>query len=270
MKSRIVILFVTFMAVLQTTLAQEEQHKPHFTVKGVAIGISSPELIDLMMVTMPGLGSNAKTMVNLQSVKTYMMPPRKASPAIGFAFTLASCLEFYSNFEKNYKVNLSPEYINLQLNKESRTDIRNALRLLVTDGTVSADVVPYGSLEIPKNLSSPMVFKLANYLQIFNTASREKSKVFEVQKALMRGNPVVVEMQVPEGFEKITNTKFWTSIGEPFNKTFSFLVVSYNLDLEAFEIQSSWSREWGIDGYLWVDFSDFGKMAQNGFVMVPQ
>jgi hypothetical protein len=264
------ILSLSILGISFTQVKAQIENQPHFNVKGVAIGISAPELIDLMMVTMPGLGSDAKTFVNIQSVKTYMMPPRKAGTTVGTSYTLASCLEFYSNFEKNYKANLSPDFINISLVKEPNSGIRNALKFLVTDGTISADLVPYGSIEMAKKFPDAVKFRLSNYLHIFNPLTREKSKVFEVQKALMRGNPVIVEVQVPESFDKIRNTKFWTSAGEPSAKTFSFLVVSYNLDLEAFEIQGSWGREWGSDGYLWVDFVDFGKMAQNGYVMVPQ
>jgi hypothetical protein len=270
MKSCNIFLLTAILMICAEAQAQVEEQRPHFNVKGVSIGISAPDLIDIMMVTMPGLGSNAKTMINLQSVKTYMMPPRKASAQLGMTYTIASCLEFYSNFEKNYKANLSPEFIGVQASRETSLDIRNALKFLVTDGTISADVMPYGSVKLPENAAQTARYKLNNYLHVFNPSSRENAKVFEVQKALMRGNPVIVELKVPEDFEKLRNTKFWTSIGDPLLKTYHFLVVSYNLDLEAFEVQGSWGREWGSDGYLWIDFNDFSRMAQNGYVMVPE
>ena len=256
----------------QNSNAQTDTLPADFTVKGMAIGISAPELIDQMMVVMPGLGSNAKAMMNQQSVKSYLMPPRQAGQrGTVMSYLLSTCMEFYSNFRKNYKVNLSPDFVALSLEREGKPDLKNALRFLVTDGTVSADIMPYDSPSIPRSVGATDKYKIDNYLQIFRETFRDNQKVFETQKALMRGNPVIVELQVPPGFEKISKTRFWTSTGsnsgEP--KVLPFLVVSYNLELESFEVLSAWGQEWGSDGYLWIDFDDFGEIAQNGFVMVP-
>lgn len=262
-------LFFTFFLV--KTTAQTDTLPPDFTIKGVAIGISAPELIEQMMVTMPGIGKNAKTMMNEQSIKPYLMPPRQASQSGAItSYTLSACLEFYTNFRKNYKVNLSPDFIALSLLKEGNLDLKNSLRFLVTDGTVSADIMPYDSPTIPRSTGAVDKYKISNYLQIFRETHRERQKVFEVQKALMRGNPVIVELKVPKGFENLRDTRFWTAIGnDTTGQTLPFLVVSYNLELEAFEVLSAWGPDWASNGYLWVDFDDFGEMAQNGFVMVP-
>ncbi len=251
--------------------AQDEPLPPHFTVKGVAIGISEPELIDQLMVTMPGLGSNARAMMNEQSVKPYIMPPRKVGQrGTVMSYALATCLEFYANFDQNYKVNLSPDFLARTLAKEGSADVKNALRLLVTNGTVSADAMPYDAAQMTVNQEDTKTYQIANYLQIFSKNHRKTQKVFEVQKALMRGNPVVAEISVPSNFRKIKDIRFWTNTGELGALTMPFVVVGYNLELEAFEIQSSWGTNWASDGYLWIDFEDFGEMAEAGFVMVPK
>lgn len=252
------------------TVAQTDTLPPDFTIKGMAIGISSPEMIDQMMAVMPGIGSNAKAMMNEQSVKSYLMPPRQVGDrGTVTSYLLSACMEFYTNFRKNYKVNLSPDFVSLSLAKEGNEELKNALRFLVTDGTVSADIIPYDSPNIPRSVNATEKFRITNYLQVFRDTHRDAQKVFEVQKALMRGNPVIVEMKTPDGFEKIRDTRFWTAIGKDFDNVMPFMVVGYNLELEAFEVLSAWGPEWGSDGYLWVDFDDFGEIALNGYVMVP-
>ncbi|MCB0520767.1 MAG: C1 family peptidase [Lewinellaceae bacterium] len=259
--------FIVFSTALS---AQTDTLPPDFTFKGMAIGISNPEMIDQMMAVMPGLGSNAKAMMNEQSVKSYLMPPREVGQrGTSTSYLLSACMEFYTNFRKNYKVNLSPDFVTLSLAREGNQDLKNALRFLVTDGTVSADIMPYDSPSIPRSAGATDKYRITNYLQIFRETHRDAQKVFEVQKALMRGNPVIVEMKTPDGFEKITDTRFWSSLGKDFNNVLPFMVVGYNLELEAFEVLSAWGPEWGSDGYLWVDFDDFGEIAQNGYVMVP-
>ena len=256
-------LFVIFYST-----AQEE--KPDFTVKGMAIGISSPQLIDQMMAIMPGLGSNAKSMMNEQSVKPYIMPPRMVGErGTVTSYTVATCLEFYHNFGKNYKVNLSPDFLAQKLFYEKDRDMKNALRLLVIDGTVSADVVPYDTKDVANKIDGADHYRISNYLHIFDSSKRNSQKTFEVQKSLMRGNPVIVEMKVPNEFRNLKKTRFYTSLNDAQDRSFSFVVVGYNLELEAFEILSSWGATWASDGYLWVGFEDFAKMAQNGYVMVP-
>lgn len=241
-----------------------------FTDKGVAIGISAPDMIDQMMVIMPGLGSNAKSMLTEQSVKPYLMPPRRiGAKGTLSSYTLASCLEFYANFEKNFKVNLSPDFLAQKLSQEGKNDISNALRILVTDGTVRADIMPYDATRLPSSVQETDKYAIANYLHIFGSDDREMKKNFEVQKALMRGNPVIVELKVPESFDQLKETRFYTSLNTERSKVLPFVVVGYNLDLEAFEILSSWGPSWASDGYLWIDFDDFGKMAEHGYVMVP-
>jgi hypothetical protein len=271
MYTRLSLTALLFSFFLLETTAQTDTLPPDFTIKGMAIGISAPEMVEQMMVTMPGLGSNAKAMLNEQSIKPFIMPPREISKqGMSASYTLSACLEFYTNYKKNYKVNLSPDYIALNLLREGNPDLKNSLRFLVTDGTVSADIMPYDSPTIPRSTGAVDKYKIVNYLQIFRETHRERQKVFEVQKALMRGNPVIVELEVPKGFDTLKDTRFWTAIGsEKDDKLMPFLVVSFNLELEAFEVLGNWGPEWGSHGYLWIDFDDFGEIAQNGYVMVP-
>ena len=255
---------------LFSNLFSQDDPKPDFTIKGTAIGISSPQMIDQMMAIMPGIGSNAKSMMSEQSVKAYFMPPRRVGQrGTVTSYALATCLEFYHNFGQNYKVNLSPDFLAQMLFYEKERDVKNALRLLVTDGTVRADVAPYDAENLPNRFPDADHYRISNYLHIFNKEKRNSVKVFEVQKALMRGNPVIVEMKVPKDFKNLKKTRFYTSFNNELIRKYSFVVVGYNLELEAFEVLSSWGAGWANDGYLWVGFEDFAEMVVNGYVMVP-
>jgi hypothetical protein len=181
-------------------------------------------------------------------------------------------MEFYTNFRKNYKVNLSPDFVSLQLEQPGTQDIRQILRFLVTDGTVPADFLPFGASRIPAGVEPPVRFRIANYLQLFPPEARSLQKVFEIQKALMRGNPVIVHMALPESVKTVSDTRFWAPsvpAGSTDSPLLPFLVVSYNLDLDAFEIMGPWGPEWGSDGYLWLKFDDVGRYCKEAFVLVP-
>lgn len=262
---------ILFFCLINSLTAQSDTINPQdLSEKGIQIGISEAELIEQMMVTIPGLGSNSREMLMEQSVKPYMMPPRKAGQKEeADSYALAACLEFYQNYRNNYKVNLSPDYINLNLKNQENQDLRNGFAFLINDGTVSAAIMPYEAASIPAAVFATQKFKINNYLHIFRTSMKGRHKVFEAKKALMRGNPVIFEMQVPENFDKLEDSKFWLKGSSKPAEVHPFVVVSYDQDLEAFEIMSSWGSDWGSNGFLWVDFEDFGKWAMNGYVMVP-
>ncbi|MDF1868507.1 MAG: C1 family peptidase [Saprospiraceae bacterium] len=238
--------------------------------KGVVFGVTEMELIDELMFTMPGLGSSSRDMLTEQSVKPYMMPPRKiAAKGSATSYAIASCLEFYVNFDKNYKVNLSPDFIELNLGQKKNYPIKDAFTFMSSTGTVSAAIMPYESKTIPAGVFATEKYKIANFLHIFRPEMKTRQKVFEAKKALMRGNPVIIEMQIPENFKDLKNTKYWMPSTDKPTETHPFVIVGFDQDLESFEILSTYGSEWGRNGYMWVEFDDLAKYATDGFVMVP-
>ena len=86
----------------------------------------------------------------------------------------------------------------------------------------------------------------------------------------MRGNPVVVEMQVTNDFKNLKQTRFWqASSGDTTPAGTQFLVVvGYDEERKAVELLNSWGREWGNGGYVWMSYDDFGTLATNGYVLI--
>ena len=86
----------------------------------------------------------------------------------------------------------------------------------------------------------------------------------------MRGNPVVVEIQVTAEFKNLKQTRFYDpKLGDKTAAgTQHLVVVGYDEERRAFELQNSWGREWGNGGYIWVSYDDLGTLAMNGFVLM--
>ncbi|MBL7794612.1 MAG: hypothetical protein JNK77_19920 [Saprospiraceae bacterium] len=238
--------------------------------KGVRLGISEPELIDQFLFAVPGVGSNVRDLLEQKSLKPYLMPVRDVGAHDNeLAYISASCLEYYINLNSNYKDNLSPDYISLNLNASGKQDTpEEILRFLAQTGTVSAAIMPYGAKTITGAVFNTPKRKISNYLYLFRELTKDHQRTYETKKALMRGHPVLVTMQVDEGFRAQRNTKTWAPSG-PVQRVFPFLVVGFDENQEAFELLSCWGPNWGLGGYLWVKYTDFGKFASDGFVMVP-
>lgn len=271
MNKSIVCLIISIAFTSLLTAQVETGKKRNPTDATNQIGINDVQMIEQLMFTVPGVGSNARTLLREQSVKPYMMPVRK----VGFrgselSYALASCLEFYVNLNKNYKVNLSPDFIKLSIeNAGKAVNLEEAFAFLVKNGTVSAAIMPYDSPALTSAVYATQKFNIQNYLHVFRPFTKERQKVFEVRKALMRGNPVLVRINANSSIKALSGQNTLT-LGGAANETYTFIVVGYDEDKNALELMSSWGPTWGNSGYAWVSYDDFGKYATDGFVMLPQ
>ncbi len=233
------------------------------------LGVLDADLIDRMMPIVEGVGGTAREMLQQQSVKPYMMPVRKVGVhGSDLSYALATCLEYYVNLDKNYKLNLSPDYISLNIENAGRNvTLTDAFQFLAQEGTVNAAIVPYEATELTGAVYSTQKFKIQNYLHIFREVTPARQRVYEVRKALMRGNPVLVELKSDEQIKNITDSRNL----EPADgmQLFPLIVVGYDEGQQAFEVMSCWGRNWGVDGYIWISYDQFGKSSVNGYVMVP-
>lgn len=238
---------------------------------GMALGISAPEQIESFMYIVPGVGSSARDLLERQSLKPYMMPVRKTGfRGNDLSYATASCLEYYVNLGRNYKINLSPDFITLNLSGSGKSgNAKEVLAFLAEQGTVNAAIVPYDANELTGAVFSTPKYDVVNYLHIFTSLTRDRQRVFEAKKALMKGNPVLVELSTDGSLQNQIGTRYLKSVnaGTTVN---SLLLVGYDENEEAFEIMSSWGSAWGNNGYILMKYDDFGKLAVNGYVLIPE
>jgi hypothetical protein len=260
------LIFCLSILISQVAMAQKI-----FTYKG-EYAVTDLKLIEDLMPLLPGLGSPMKDLMNEQSIKAYMMTPRKVGDRPQYtSYSVASCMEFYLNFKKNYKENLSPDYIYLSVESDGKPHkVEDALQFVANSGTVSAAILPYDASTIGSNIYATQKFKIKNYLVLFREVTTAKQKLFEVKKALMRGNPVLVEMAVNQEFKSLNNTKYWSPATLKSTQNQALIAVGYDEDRKAIELQNCMGTDWGNNGYVWISYDDFGKMAQNGFVLVVE
>lgn len=253
----------------QLSDAQEEKMTKRDASRA-AFGITQAETIDLLMPTIEGVGGTARELLQQQSVKAYMMPVRKiGARGTELSYLLASCLEYYINLDKNYKMNLSPDYISLNIeNNGKKATPLEAFTFLSQQGTVNASIIPYDASVISEAVYSAQKFKISNYLHLFREVTPGRQRVYEVRKALMRGNPVLVEVKANADIRSLVGRN-WQPSGEG-TEVHPLVVVGYDENQQALELMSCWGRTWGTNGYIWMSYEDFGKYAQNGYVVISE
>ncbi len=232
------------------------------------IGVEDAQLVDFLMLTMPGREKDVAAQLKRQSLKTYMMPPRKTDETGNTkCYALTACAEYYANYDRNYKVNLSPDYIALSMPQDDLTD---AMTFLAKNGTVSADIMPYGSKFIPTSVRAVQKYAITNYLWIFREENKERQKIFALRKAILRGNPVIAEMLVSAQVEmSAADTEMFAAKNNA-SETAPFVVVGYDETRKTVELLGTYGSGWGENGYLEMSYADFARAAQRAFVLVPE
>lgn len=260
-----VIILVLFLLPIQALRAQitPKSASPH------GFGITDPTLIEQYMLTIDGVAGNARDLLEKQSIKSYMMPVRRVGVnGNELCYMVANCLEYYVNLEANYKANLSPDFISLNLrNSGNRLNYEQVFRFLVDEGTVSAAIMPFDATTVTSAVYATQKYKINNYLHIFTDLTRPRQRIFETRKALLRGNPVLIELEGNRNIRTIRDNDYLEITGS--GERFSFLVVGFDEQSERFELMSCWGTDWGNAGYIWMKYEDFGKFAYNGYVLVP-
>jgi hypothetical protein len=262
------LLFLSFLC----TCASAQQGTYGNVNKGntTVLGLEGMEMLDQMMYYIPGVGSNSREELIRQNIKSYMMPIRQApSPQMEWAYALAGAVEFYQNLNNNYKDNLSPDYLTLNLAAQGkRPAMEDGLRFLIQQGTVSAAIVPYGSTTIPPAVYSVPKYTISNFGYLFRPETRPRNRVFETRKALSRGNPVIVELSTDNTFPSLKTNAYSTAT--PTNETHYLTVVGYDGNSNTFELRGIFGRHWADAGYVRISYDDFGRLAKTGFVLIPK
>ncbi len=241
--------------------------KNNTTPKGTE-GTSSEQL-DRLIKVIPGIGTSAKEMLIEQSLKPLMMPPRKiGTQGTPLAYAISAAFEFYINLNNNYKDNISPDYLRLSFNAPPTAD--QLLQFITENGAVSAAIVPYDASVLPTSVYSAQKYKIKSFVKLFQPTTRAQQKIYELKKAIMRGNPVIVEMNITKNFEDLKSVRMWDlSQDRQVTKTHQAIVVGYDEERKAVEIMNCWGRDWGNGGYIWVGYDDFAQMATDAFVIIP-
>ncbi len=251
----------------QTTIPKPKL-KPRKVESRGSFGITDAAQIEKFLVNIEGVGSTSHDFLNEQSVKSYMMPPRKmvlASESAVYAAT--ACFEYYQNINSNFKDNLSPDFIRLNVSENS---MESDLNFLASQGTVSAAIFPFGSNNLLPSVQSAMKFKIKNYLNLYQPTTRGQQKVYELRKALLRGHPVIIELPVNETiFSNLNQVKTWKYEKSNEKLTSHYVVVvSYNDERSMFEVMNSAGKTWGSGGYLWMSYDDIANYSAHGYVVV--
>ena len=129
--------------------------------------------------------------------------------------------------------------------------------------------MPYQSRQLTRAVYNTERYVLHNYIKVFWKETTKRYKLFGVKKALMRGNPVIINLQADEAFDNIELGQHYWTPNEKQQYTQTLLIVGYDENKKAFEVMNSRGAKWGNRGCIWIRYVDFGKYAGTGVVLIP-
>lgn len=210
-------------------------------------------------------GSNSLDLLTGQSLKSYLMPPRRIPQRADMPYYLAvACLEYYVNYDRNYKVNLSPDFLIAGMNG---FDWEGLFRQMNQVGTVDAAAVPYGTTNLPPTAGRGERYRIDNYVTLFLPNDRPRLKILNLRKAVGRGNPVLVTLGVDAALMRADLPGWNERAGQ--SEELPFVVVGFDHDWEMVEVLSPFGHRWCASGFATMSYDDFCRRVRRAYVLVP-
>ncbi len=130
---------------------------------------------------------------------------------------------------------------------------------------------------IPEDaLNKATHYSILGFTRIASPGDGGTTILEKIKKAISEGKPVVVGMDVDNvpkkgAFNRLTRNYVWVpdrSVNP--SPGHAMTIVSYDdaYGGGAFELQNSWGRDWGNDGFFWIRYDDFVDYFGEGFELL--
>lgn len=107
-------------------------------------------------------------------------------------------------------------------------------------------------------------------MRLFDVNTPENIKIQSVKKSIAEKKPVVFGMICPPSFMQTKG--IWSPVEQPDISYggHALCVVGYDDTKEggAFEIQNSWGKDWGNEGYIWIKYADFARFTRYAYEFI--
>lgn len=143
--------------------------------------------------------------------------------------------------------------------------IGDALNLLRDKGIVPWQTMPYSGEQACSKPSETMYPIAAKYKITGWNRLIDKLNFNEYKEYLSNDVPVVIGAPLGSqfgnyGYKKTADPFTCTQLG---GGGHAMLVVGYDDSKRAFKIMNSWGNDWGVNGFIWVDYDCFKLMMSN-------
>lgn len=133
---------------------------------------------------------------------------------------------------------------------------------------------PYDCEKSPaaNSLTEAKNYKIKDYAALFYKDDAANLKIKKILQAIAHDNPVIAVLQVSPSFHQVEiGQEMWSpdTIETAPLMGHAMVVTGYDKRLRKVELMNSWGPNWGDQGFIWISFDDFAKLAWFGFQLLP-
>jgi hypothetical protein len=227
------------------------------------------KLAGIPLASTPFGGDELPTHVDLSD----KMPPvgNQGNQNSCVAWAIAYALKGYQEkLELGQDYRFSPSYIYNQINNGMNvpTYVTDALNLLSDQGVCPYDDMPYNETDFTSK-PTEVAKQDAKKFRIDFWRQVNVQDIKEVKAQLSAGYPVIIGADVSKefvdgGFAQKADF-IWKEAGTP-EGGHCMLLTGYDDSKGAFKVMNSWGREWGDNGFGWIDYRLLPQVVKYGFV----
>jgi hypothetical protein len=99
---------------------------------------------------------------------------------------------------------------------------------------------------------------------------RSFSSVTAFKEALQDGHPVIINVKVPKSWDGRQSTDVHRNLpsnGIMPGSYHAMVMVGFDDDLNAVKLMNSWGKNWGDNGFIWVDYDLFSQLIVEAYTM---
>ncbi|MCM8558453.1 C1 family peptidase [Sphingomicrobium sediminis] len=162
----------------------------------------------------------------------------------------------------------SPSFVYNQINggQDNGALFAPAFNILRDQGAAPLSAMPYTPnpfTSIPESASeAALPFKIDGYRTV-NFYNPD-----EVKAQLVKGFPVIIGAKTYQNFIDLPAGEVWRQPVGSFRGNHAMVVVGYNDERNAFKVINSWGRQWGSEGYGWIDYGIFSLVVNEAYIAV--
>ena len=247
---------------------KNSQHDGHEVPLGMLFE-KQDKLAGIPLASTPFGGGELPASVDLSD----KMPPvgnqgiQQSCVAWAVAYALTS---YQEKQELGQQYLFSPSFIYNQINNgmNAPTYVTDALNVLSDQGVCELTEMPYNEndwLTKPSATAKEDAKKFR--IDFWRQVNIQDTK--EVKAQLAAGYPVIIGADVTkefidEGYAKKADF-IWKDAGTSAGGH-CMLLVGYNDQKNAFRVMNSWGKDWGDNGFTWIDYKFFPTVIKYGFV----
>jgi Papain family cysteine protease len=137
--------------------------------------------------------------------------------------------------------------------------------ILKTVGTTSWNQLPFVNSNVCTVTTASQVTQAANN-KISDYARLDEDQftnVAELKNWIYSGYPLWFGVDIDAGFQEL-GTSTWSKASGKSEGGHAMTLVGWDDSKKAFKIANSWGKDWGDNGFGWVDYAYFATLLKNG------